>query len=142
MYIVHAVTSVLLTAHSSLSFKVLLTPAGLKAAGTYESLFRWHQHNASILLSDDVLKRNFVEVLSQFSDIELHENYAGAGTAGRSLHQQLSAFKTYLKEEAEETEIENSGGFQRMDCDDDETTTLDLLNKIVDDDDDDDDLIC
>lgn len=88
----------------------MLTPAGLKAAGTYESLFNWHQHNASILLSDEVLKQNFVELLSQWSDIELHENYAGSGTAGRSLHQQLSAFKTYLASK-EETEIENSGGF-------------------------------
>lgn len=58
-----------------------------------EELFNWHNYNAQVLFSDEMVRNNFIQLLSTVEGLVLHEDYAGMGTAGCALVQQFQAMK-------------------------------------------------
>ena len=69
-----------------------------------EKLFDWHNQNAKVLLSDSSIRQRFVSFLSKVDRIILHEDFAGMGTAGAALCQQLQAFISCLQTSEPHTE--------------------------------------
>ena len=61
-----------------------------------DELFNWHNYNAQTLLSDPILKDRFKTLLTKVDRVVVHEDFAGMGTAGVALVQQLQAFSAVL----------------------------------------------
>ena len=62
-------------------------------------LFDWANYNARVFFGDDApaqLRQSFMTLLSSCDEIELHESYAGMGTAGLALVHQFNAFKDFI----------------------------------------------
>ena len=56
-------------------------------------LFQWDEYNADVLMSDPTTRDRFITLMSSVDKIVIHEDYAGLGTAGYTLHQQLNSLK-------------------------------------------------
>ena len=67
---------------------------GLPEVPTFNDLFDWHNWNASKLFEDSKLRSNFCQLIKDYDRIELHENFAGTGNAGRALRNQFMAMKS------------------------------------------------
>lgn len=65
-----------------------------KGPTSFKELFDWHHYYADTLLSSPLLSQNFLKLVSRFERIVLHENFAGSGNAGVTLHQQFTALKS------------------------------------------------
>lgn len=67
---------------------------------TVEELFDWSDFNSSTLFSSSSggqsLRNNFIKLLSECDSIELHESYAGIGTAGIALVEQFTSMRSLV----------------------------------------------
>lgn len=65
-----------------------------------EELFDWSDFNSSTLFSSSSggqsLRNNFIKLLSECDSIELHESYAGIGTAGIALVEQFTSMRSLV----------------------------------------------
>jgi len=82
---------------------------------TLEELFDWHNYNAKILLADPILKQRFKSLLTKVDKIVVHEDFAGMGTAGVSLVQQLQAFSSVLSADQDDGDSTLVSFFARHD---------------------------
>ena len=60
---------------------------------TVQELFQWPDYHAQQLLPDPVLRRSFIKLVEDCDEIQLHESYAGIGTAGMTLLDQFASLK-------------------------------------------------
>jgi hypothetical protein len=61
-----------------------------------EELFGWAGYNAETLLAHPDLRKKFIRLIGNCDSIELHESYAGVGTAGVTLADQFSHMKNLV----------------------------------------------
>ena len=69
----------------------------LPLVDSFSDLFGGHNYNAHKLFQDSSLRNNFSQLLQDYDRVELHENFAGTGNAGRSLRNQFEALKKELQ---------------------------------------------